>query len=118
MNKSFIKDAFGWGFMLWLIGYALGMVFFSLVPLNMIGWVILPIGTAITLWVLFKKTSGADPKYYAFVGLAWLVLTIVLDWLFLVKAFKVTGYYKPSVFVYYALMLVLPILTGFKKKRA
>jgi hypothetical protein len=44
MNKQFIKDAFGWGFILWLVGYGLGIILFMLVPLSMVGWIIMPIG--------------------------------------------------------------------------
>jgi hypothetical protein len=31
MNRQFLKDAVGWGFVLWLIGSALGIVLFALV---------------------------------------------------------------------------------------
>ena len=34
------------------------MMLFTIVPLCMIGWTIMPIGTAITLWVLFKKIKS------------------------------------------------------------
>ena len=40
-----MKDALGWGFVLWLIGYALGVILFAFVPVNFIGWMIMPIGT-------------------------------------------------------------------------
>jgi hypothetical protein len=55
MTTSIYKDTIGWGVLLWLIGYALGFVLFAFVPASLLGWVITPIGTAITLWVLFKK---------------------------------------------------------------
>jgi hypothetical protein len=63
-NKQFYKDALGWGFILWLIGYALGILLFAAVPLSMIGWIIPPIGTVITLWVLFKKIASDSFQYY------------------------------------------------------
>jgi hypothetical protein len=47
MNRQFLKDALAWGIARWLIGYALGMILFALVPANLIGWIILPIGTTI-----------------------------------------------------------------------
>ena len=56
MNKQLLKDGLGWGFLLWLIGYILGIVFFMFVPPTMIGFVVMPIGIVITLWVLFKKS--------------------------------------------------------------
>ena len=54
MVRQFTKDALGWGFVLWLIGYVLGILFFAFVPSNLIGWVIMPIGIAVTLWILLK----------------------------------------------------------------
>lgn len=35
-HSQFIKDAFGWGFILWLIGYALGTMLFAIVPVSII----------------------------------------------------------------------------------
>jgi hypothetical protein len=58
MNKKKVfLNSVGWGFVLWLMGYILGIVFFAIVPANMIGWIISPIATLITLWVLFKKIT-------------------------------------------------------------
>lgn len=54
-SKQFLKDAAGWGFALWFIGYILGFIFFAIVSANTIGWAIMPIGMIITLWVLFNK---------------------------------------------------------------
>src|ERR1035437_2591138 len=64
MSKQVLKDTVGWGFGLWLIGYALGFVFFAFVPAGMIGWVIMAIGAGITLWVAFKKVAGASMRYW------------------------------------------------------
>lgn len=119
MAKQFIKDAFGWGFLLWLIGYALGIIFFTFVPLHLIGWVIAPIGTAMTLWVLFKKIKAREFVYYLKVAVIWLALAVILDYFFLVKAFKpADGYYKTSVYLYYALTVLLPLVVGWKKKKS
>jgi len=117
MSKQFIKDALGWGFLLWFIGYALGMVLFSVVPLSMIGWVTMPISTIITLWVLFKKVKANSFKYYVLLGLVWVLIAVVFDYFFLVKAFKpADGYYKLDVYLYYALTLMLPMIVGWRKK--
>lgn len=117
MSKQFYKDAFGWGFTLWLIGYGLGMILFSIVPINMIGLVITPIGTIITLWVLFKKIKGNSFQYYLFLALVWTLIAIVFDYFFLVKAFNpADGYYKFDVYLYYALTFVLPLIVGWRKK--
>ena len=117
VNKQFYKDAFGWGFILWLIGYALGMILFLIAPVYMIGWIIMPIGTVLTLWILFKKVKGNTFRYYALMAFVWGIIAIVFDYFFLVKAFKpIGGYYKLDVYLYYALILLLPLVVGWKKK--
>jgi hypothetical protein len=117
MTKQFYKDALGWGIILWLIGYVLGMVLFSVAQPSAIGWVIMPIGTIITLLVLFKKVKGDSFKYYAFLAIVWVLIAVVFDYFFLVKAFKpADGYYKLDVYLYYVLTFVLPLVVGWRKK--
>jgi len=116
--KNFYKDAFGWGFILWLIGYGLGMVLFSIVPPSMIGWIIMPIGTVLTLWVLFKKVKSESFQYYLLLAVIWVLIAIAFDYFFLVKAFKpVDGYYELDVYLYYVLTFALPIVIGWRKKK-
>ena len=116
MNKQFVKDAFGWGFVLWIIGYALGMILFALVPVNLIGWVIMPIATVITLWVAFRKVKGDTLRYYCLVGLVWVLIAVVGDYLFIVKALKpADGYYKLDVYLYYVLTLAIPVFGGWRR---
>lgn len=117
MNKQLRKNAFGWGLILWLIGYVLGMVLFAFVPASMIGWVIMPIGIAITLWVLFKKIPSVTFKEYVQIAVVWTVLAALLDYLFIVKLLKpADGYYKLDVYLYYALTFALPLIVGWRKK--
>jgi hypothetical protein len=85
-KNQFYKDAFFWGLVLWLIGYLLGMILFFVVPSDMIGWVIMPIGIIITLWVLFKKIKGDSLHYYLYLAIVWTLTAIVFDYLFIVKA--------------------------------
>lgn len=116
-GKQFYKDAVGWGFVLWLIGYALGMVLFKAVPANLLGWVIMPIGVVITLWVLFKKVKADSFRYFALLGIVWVIIAVVCDYLFLVKLLNpADGYYKLDVYLYYALTFLLPLLVGWKKR--
>lgn len=116
MSKQLLKDALGWGSLLWLIGYALGFLFFAIVPHSMIGWAIMPIGTLLTLWVLFKKIKSTSLKHYVLLSFVWTLIAIIFDYLFIVKALKpVGGYYKPDVYLYYILTFVLPLLVGWKK---
>lgn len=115
-NKQFYKDAFGWGFILWLIGYVLGIMLFAVAPIYMIGWIIAPVGTALTFWVLFKKVRGGSLRYYALLACVWVLIAIVFDYFFLVKAFNPPdGYYKFDVYLYYVLTFVLPLAVGWWK---
>ena len=117
MNKQLLKDAIVWGFVLWLIGYILGIVLFAFVPQNLIGWFITPIGIIITLWVLFKKIKNNSFKYYIKLGLVWTVIAIVFDYFFIVKMLNpADGYYKIDVYLYYILTFILPLFVGWKKK--
>lgn len=118
MTKQFYKDAFGWGLVLWFIGYVLGIILFALVSPAMIGWIIMPIGTIITLWVLFKKIKSDSFKYYLQLAIAWTLIAVVCDYLFLVKAFNpADGYYKLDVYLYYALIFILPLIAGSTKQK-
>jgi len=117
MNRQLLKDTLGWGFLLWFIGYALGILLFSIVPPTMIGWIIMPIGTIITLWVLLKKIKGTAFQYYLTLGVAWTLIAIIFDYFFLVKVFKpADGYYKLDVYLYYGLTFILPLIIGWRKK--
>jgi hypothetical protein len=118
MTKQFFKDAFGWGILLWLIGYILGIILFMVVSQSMIGWFIMPIGTVITLWVLFKKIKADAFKYYALLAVVWVLIAVVFDYFFLVKALNpADGYYKLDVYLYYLLTFALPIIVGWYKSK-
>jgi len=112
MNRQLLKDSLGWGFILWLIGYALGIVLFPLSSTIMLGWLIMPIGTAITLGVLIKKIKSRSFLYYLLIALIWTLMAIVLDYFFLVKMFKPLDYYKLDVYLYYILTFILPLIIG------
>lgn len=116
MNKKVLIDTLLWGFLLWLIGYGLGILLFTLVPPTAIGWIITPIGTAIALFILFKKIKSTSLQYYLLISVVWTLIAVVFDYFFLVKVFKpADGYYKFDVYLYYALTFVLPLLVGWKK---
>jgi hypothetical protein len=117
--KQFLKDALGWGFILWFIGYVLGFVFFIFVPANVIGWYIMPIGIVISLIVLFKFIKGDKLSYYLKIAIVWTVLAIILDYLFLVKLLNpADGYYKFDVYVYYGLTFILPLAVGWYRVKS
>lgn len=118
MTKQFLKDAFVWGFVLWLIGYILGFLLFFLVPQPFLGWFIMPIGLLITYLVLKKKIKSTGLGYYLKLGIAWTLIAVILDYLFLVKLLKpADGYYKPDVYLYYGLTLVFPVIVGWWKNK-
>lgn len=117
MSKQLLKDSLGWGFILWLIGYALGFVFFAILPPGQIGWAIMPIGTIITLWVLFKKIKGENFRYYLILSIVWTLIAVIFDYLFIVKALNSATYYKVDVYLYYALTFILPLIIGWRKKQ-
>ncbi len=116
MSKQLLKDSLGWGFVLWLIGYILGILLFFVLPPSLIGWVIMPVGLVITLWVLLRRVKANLLQYYAILALAWTVIAVVFDYLFIVKAFSpADGYYKLDVYLYYALTFLAPPVVGWWK---
>jgi len=115
-KKQIVINNIFWGFILWLIGYILGIVLFPFVPKEQIGFYILPFGIALTLWVLLKKIKREELMCYIGVGVFWTAIATLLDYLFIVKLFRSTDYYKPDVYLYYALTFLLPILVGWYKK--
>ena len=115
-KRAILLNSLAWGFILWLFGYILGLVFFPLVPKEQIGFYVLPIGVALTLWALIKKIKREVFLCYFGLGLIWTILAVVLDYIFIVKLFQSADYYKPDVYVYYALTFVLPLLVGWYKK--
>lgn len=110
-----IKNALIWGFILWLIGYILSFILFFVVPSQMIGWIIAPIGTAITLLVLFKKIKSNNFKDYLVLAIVWTLMAVIFDYFLIVKLLNPVAYYKPAVYLYYSLTFILPLLVGHTK---
>jgi hypothetical protein len=113
-RKIFLNTVF-WGFVLWLFGYVLGLVFFAFAPKDVIGWFIIPFGVVATLWVLFKKIKRDSLACYVGLGIVWAITAIVLDYAFIVRLFKSAGYYKLDVYFYYALTFAVPIIVGWQR---
>jgi hypothetical protein len=117
MNKQFAKNNLMWGFLLWLFGYLASFVLFFLVPPSFIGWILMPLGIFITLWVLMKQVKANGLNEYLIMGVIWLLIALVFDYFFIVEALNpADGYYKPSVYIYYALTFLLPIAVSIFKK--
>jgi len=117
MKSQTLKDSIGWGFLLWFIGYVLGIVLFMVVPPTMIGWILSPFATLFTLWVLLRKIKSKHFSYYVMLGVVWTIIAVVCDYVFLVTLFKSTNYYKLDVYIYYAIMFLLPLLVGLGKAK-
>ena len=116
MNSFFMRDVLGYGFVLWLIGYVLGFVFYAFVPPAEIGWYVMPLGIAITLYVLWNYIRMQLMRDALTIGIGWSVIAIVCDYLFIVLLLNpVDGYYKLDVYLYYLLTLVLPPLVRFAR---
>jgi hypothetical protein len=116
MNAQLLKDALGWGFILWLVGYALGIVLSLVVPVAVVGWLIMPIGVLLTLLVLLKRVMAESLQYYVVLAVTWTLIAVVFDYFLLVKAFNpLDGYYKLDVYLYYACTFFLPLGVGRSK---
>jgi len=115
-NKQFYIDSFGWGLLLWLFGYLLGIILYFILPKTLIGWAITPIAIVVTLWILIKKIKSISIVYYLIISIIWTLIAVILDYLFIVKAFNPEdGYYKLDVFLYYILTFILPLIIGYWK---
>ena len=117
MDGPLLRDSLGWGAALWLIGYAMGVVLFFVLPPAAIGWVITQIAVVITSWVLLRKVQVGGVRRDLMVAIAWTLIAVVLDYLFIVRLLApVDGYYKADVYLYYALTLLMPPAIGWWKR--
>jgi len=116
VTRTLFWYAFGWGAILWLIGYVLGILLFAIVPASAIGWIILPVGLAVTIWVVIRRVKNENLSDYIIIAISWALIAIVLDYLLIVRLFKPPdGYYKPDVYLYYLLTFIVPIVVGLLK---
>ena len=118
MNTNlFLGNALGWGTIVWLFGYVLGIAFFAFVPAPLIGWVIMPFGIIFALWILLRWVKAEHLWQYVVIALAWTLIAVLLDYTLLVQVFQpADGYYKLDVYLYYALTFIFPLLVGWYKR--
>lgn len=112
--KQYITDTLGLGIALWLLGYLASLALFFTPLAESMGWIITAVFTPLTIAVAWWRFRGRDLSliYYAGVGLAWTVIAVMLDYLFIVRLFGTTTYYAHDVFAYYALTFLLPVGVG------
>jgi hypothetical protein len=109
-----LKDTAGLGTFFWLVGYLAGIVLFFTPLKESMGWVMLaaftPFTIAVTWW--WFRGRGLPLPYFPGVGVAWTVIAVVLDFLFIVQLFGNPQYYAPDVLIYYALTFLIPVGVG------
>jgi len=113
--KSIFINTLSWGIVLWLFGYILGIIFYMFLPKTVLGWATMPLGIAAMLFLLLKMIKRDSFKCYFGIAVVWTIIAIVFDYIFLVKLFNSTGYYKLDVYLYYCLTFCLPLLVGWYK---
>lgn len=117
-SKKFLVNNLAWGFVDWLFGYILGIVFIAFIPENMVGWVIMPFGILFTIWILNKKIELEKISEYFILGIIWMSIAIVLDYFLIVKLFSPTdGYYKLDVYLYYLIVLFIPSIYNYFRSK-
>ncbi len=116
MVNRIIIDALGFGILLWVAGFALGMIFFPFIPVAYIGLPIVAVIVPLTFLISYYrfKEKGFDKTYYITVAVAWFLIAVIFDYIFLVRGFNVQNYYDADLLAYYALTLLAPIVTGIK----
>jgi hypothetical protein len=83
----------------------------------MIGWYVTPFGIALTCLVLWKWVRVSAIGEAILLGLIWSAIAIICDYFFLVKLLNPPdGYYKFDVYLYYLLMLALPIAAAMLRR--
>ena len=121
--QQILKDTAGPGILFWLAGYVVGIVLFFTPFKESMGWIMLVTFTPFTIavtWWWFRQREHLSLQYYAGVGVAWTLIAVVLDYLFIVTLLKTRTYYAPDVLLYYALMFLIPVGVGMylDRKRA
>jgi hypothetical protein len=117
--KPWLIDSVGLGAALWCLGYLASLALFFTPYVHVMGWILAAIFTPVTIaitWWRFRSRH-LPLLYFAEVGLVWVAIAVVLDYLFIVELFQ-TPYYSPDVILYYALTFLIPVGVGLFLTRA
>lgn len=113
---------FGFGFLVWLVPFLVSFLFFTpqgvlAVGMGFFDSVMLVVGVLVQCVLLLKYFRHVTVNYLseAFkVGIVWLVMSLVLDGIFLVSLLKMDlGKYFTDVAIGYAAILILAFFTGY-----
>ena len=117
--KTKIIDILLLGLALWLMGYVASILLYGFVSNVILGWVLFVIFTPVAVCISFLRFRKRKEAivYYFVVALAWMLIAIAFDYLFIVKTFGVSNYYKLDVFVYYLTTFLVPLLVGYRYGR-
>lgn len=119
--KRWIKDTAGLGIAFWLMGYLASLVLFFTPYAGIMGWILAAVFTPVALvvtWWWFRSREYLPVRYYAGVGVVWVLIAIVFDFLFIVTLFQAAAYYKPDVVVYYIVTFLVPVAVGLYLNRS
>jgi hypothetical protein len=111
--KPWLIDSVGLGTVLWLLGYLASLALFLTPYASIMGWILAIIFTPVTIaiaWWRFRLRR-LPLLYYAEVGIVWVAVAVLFDYLFIVRLFQAV-YYSPDVMVYYALTFLIPVGVG------
>ncbi len=112
--------AIGYGIALFAVMFLAGSV--VMFGVNLTGTamsVVMLIIGIIVVYLLAKQYKIASLSQGIQVGLVWLVVDALLEYLVIIQIFNkgnATGFYTPLLFVSYALIVIIPALVGQMKK--
>jgi hypothetical protein len=111
-----LPGTIGWGLILWLIGYAVALGLYAFVPVSAIGWLVSIPLIPFTILIAYRRLRELDASlpYCLFVAASWLAIAVILDYIFIVRLFKVEGYYDLDVTIYYILTFLIPLIIGWR----
>lgn len=115
-TRNKLIDTLGLGFLIWLIGFIASIILWGFISHDILGWVLFVIFIPLMLYMPYRRFKGRKEAagYYFLVGLVWLIIAVVFDYIFIMKLFNAQDYYKPDVFVYYTVTFLMPFLIGLK----
>jgi hypothetical protein len=110
----YLRDTLGLGLAFWLIGYLLSLVLYFVLPLAIMGWSLFVVLTPVMVGVTWRwfRDRNLPVTSYLLVAIAWTVIAVVGDYLFIVRLFQAVSYYQADVFVYYAVTFLVPVIVG------